>query len=77
MSIKPIVEWLKVKKQDNTKKTVGQEFVLSYMDHMLTGIEDIVGYHGRHWWMHRLAKWNDEYLNPILQRDPSSSPDSR
>merc|ERR1712062_139732 len=27
--------------------------------------------------MHRLAKWNDEYLNPILQRDPSSSPDSQ
>ena len=51
MSIKPIVEWLKVKRQDNTKKTLGQEFVISYLDHMLTGIEDIVGNRGRHWWV--------------------------
>ena len=49
MSIKPIVEWLKVKRQDNTKKTLGQEFVISYLDHMLAGIEDIVGNRGRHW----------------------------
>lgn len=49
MTVKPIVEWLKVKKQDNHEKTVLQEFSTSYIDHILTGIEDIVGYHGRHW----------------------------
>ena len=49
MSIRPIVEWLKVKKQDSTSKTIGQELVISYLDHMLTGIHDIVGNHGRHW----------------------------
>ena len=39
MTVKPIVEWLKVKKQENKEKTVSQEFVGSYIDHMLTGIE--------------------------------------
>ena len=51
MTIKPIVEWLKVKKQENKEKTVSQEFVCSYIDHMLTGVEDIIGYHGRHWYV--------------------------
>ena len=51
MTVKPIVEWLKVKKQSNEEKTISQEFVNSYLDHILTGIEDIVGFHGRHWFV--------------------------
>lgn len=28
-------------------------------------------------WMQRLARWNDEYLNPILQRNPDTGHDAR
>ena len=27
--------------------------------------------------MQKLSRWNEEYLNPILQRDPSTTPDAR
>jgi hypothetical protein len=49
MTIAPIVEWLQVKKQDETEKTVCQEMTVSMVDHMMTGIEDLLGSHGRHW----------------------------
>lgn len=49
MTIGPIVEWLQVKKQEEVEKTVGQEMVTTMVDHMMTGVGDILGSHGRHW----------------------------
>ena len=39
------------------------------MDHLTTGIEDIIGYHGRHWWIHKIHEINAKYINPILMHD--------
>jgi len=51
MTIGPIVEYLQVKKQEEVEKTVGQEMVTTMVDHMMTGIEDILGSRGRHWYV--------------------------
>ena len=25
----------------------------------VSGVEDVIGHHGRHWWMHKLTEFND------------------
>jgi len=70
MTIGPIVEWLQVKKQEKQEQTVGQEVVTTMVDHFMTGVSDILGDHGRHWWMQRLNRLTAQHLTPILQREP-------
>ena len=72
MTIGPIVEYLQVKKQEQSVKTVGQEVVTTMVDHMMTGVSDILGSHGRQWWMQRIGRWNEKYLYSWLQREPDT-----
>ena len=39
------------------------------MDHVTTGIEDIIGHHGRHWWIHKINEINAKHINPIFMHD--------
>lgn len=70
MTIKPIVEWLQVKKQGEQEQTVMKEMTESFVDHLTVGIADIIQSRGRHWWMNKIANLTDEYLTPILVREP-------
>ncbi|CAG5086677.1 Oidioi.mRNA.OKI2018_I69.PAR.g11314.t1.cds [Oikopleura dioica] len=70
MTIKPIVEWLQVKKQGEQEQTVLKEMTESVVDHLTVGIADIIQSRGRHWWMNRIANLTDDYITPILVREP-------
>ena len=39
------------------------------LDHITSGVEDIIGYHGRHWWIQKLREINAKYINPIFTRN--------
>ena len=41
----------------------------------VSGIEDVIGHHGRHWWMHKLTEFNAKHINPIFTRDSWRLPD--
>ena len=53
-SVGPIVEWLNVKKGDQEKRGMDEEVVYRAIDHVVSGIEDVIGHHGMHWWMHKV-----------------------
>ena len=97
-SIGPIVEWLKVKREDTEKRGMDEEVVYRAIDHLgttfydsvlwfityesffvmyrlVSGIEDVIGHHGRHWWMHKLTEFNAKHINPIFTRDSWRLPD--
>ncbi|XP_035265889.1 sodium/hydrogen exchanger 2-like [Anguilla anguilla] len=50
MTIKPLVELLEVKRRKRAPTTVSEEIHSRLLDHLLSGIEDIVGYWGQHYW---------------------------
>ena len=68
-TIAPIVEWLNVKKADHGKLGMDEEVVYRAIDHVVHGVEDIIGNHGMHWWFHKLTVLNAKYINPIFTRD--------
>ena len=43
--------------------------------YLVSGIEDVIGHHGRHWWMHKLTEFNAKHINPIFTRDSWRLPD--
>uniref|UniRef100_A0A3Q3XEE4 Sodium/hydrogen exchanger n=1 Tax=Mola mola TaxID=94237 RepID=A0A3Q3XEE4_MOLML len=50
MTIKPLVELLAVKKKQEAKRSINEEIHTQFLDHLLTGIEDICGHYGHHHW---------------------------
>uniref|UniRef100_A0A8C5CPR2 Sodium/hydrogen exchanger n=1 Tax=Gadus morhua TaxID=8049 RepID=A0A8C5CPR2_GADMO len=55
MTIKPLVELLEVKKRKRALPTVSEEIHSRILDHLLAGIEDVVGYWGQHYWKDKLV----------------------
>ncbi|TMS17632.1 Sodium/hydrogen exchanger 2 [Larimichthys crocea] len=53
MTIKPLVELLDVKRKKRALPTVSEEIHSRLIDHLLAGIEDVVGYWGQHYWKDR------------------------
>ncbi|XP_066504797.1 sodium/hydrogen exchanger 2-like isoform X2 [Hoplias malabaricus] len=76
MTIKPLVELLDVKKKKRVLPTVSEEIHCRLLDHLLSGIEDVVGYWGQHYWKDKFEQFNTKYLKRFLIREdkqPKSS----
>ncbi|XP_043983471.1 sodium/hydrogen exchanger 2-like isoform X1 [Gambusia affinis] len=65
MTIKPLVELLDVKRK-RALPTVSEEIHSRLLDHLLSGIEDVVGYWGQHFWKDRFEQFNKKYLRRFL-----------
>lgn len=66
MTIKPLVELLAVKKKQEAKRTINEEIHTQFLDHLLTGIEDICGHYGHHHWKDKLNRFNKKYVKRCL-----------
>ncbi|XP_018416665.1 PREDICTED: sodium/hydrogen exchanger 1 [Nanorana parkeri] len=66
MTIRPLVELLAVKKKQETKRSINEEIHTQFLDHLLTGIEDICGHYGHHHWKDKLNRFNKTYLKKCL-----------
>ncbi|KAL7863441.1 hypothetical protein SRHO_G00124250 [Serrasalmus rhombeus] len=76
MTIKPLVELLDVKRKKRVLPTVSEEIHCRLLDHLLSGIEDVVGYWGQHYWKDKFEHFNTKYLKRFLIREdkqPKSS----
>ncbi|KAL6117960.1 uncharacterized protein ACO6RY_15647 [Pungitius sinensis] len=69
MTIKPLVELLDVKKEKRALPSVSEEIHSRLIDHLLAGIEDVVGYWGQHYWKDKFEKFNVKYFRRILIRE--------
>ncbi|XP_061918290.1 sodium/hydrogen exchanger 1 isoform X1 [Entelurus aequoreus] len=66
MTIKPLVDLLAVKKKQEAKRTINEEIHTQFLDHLLTGIEDICGHYGHHHWKDKLNRFNKKYVKKCL-----------
>ncbi|KAM4621892.1 sodium/hydrogen exchanger 2-like [Polymixia lowei] len=66
MTIKPLVELLEVKRKKRALPTVSEEIHSRLLDHLLAGIEDVVGYWGQHYWKDKFEQFNRRYLRRFL-----------
>uniref|UniRef100_A0A8C5DYI1 Sodium/hydrogen exchanger n=1 Tax=Gouania willdenowi TaxID=441366 RepID=A0A8C5DYI1_GOUWI len=66
MTIRPLVELLAVKKKKETKRSINEEIHTQFLDHLLTGIEDVCGHYGHHHWKDKLNRFNKTYVKKCL-----------
>ncbi|XP_069372096.1 Na(+)/H(+) exchanger beta-like [Paralichthys olivaceus] len=66
MTIRPLVELLEVKKKKESKRSINEEIHTQFLDHLLTGIEDICGHYGHHHWKDKLNRFNKTYVKKWL-----------
>lgn len=75
MTIRPLVELLAVKKKKETKGSINEEIHTQFLDHLLTGIEDICGHYGHHHWKDKLNRFNKTYVKKwLITGERSSEP---
>ncbi|XP_031151529.1 Na(+)/H(+) exchanger beta-like [Sander lucioperca] len=66
MTIRPLVDLLAVKKKKESKRSINEEIHTQFLDHLLTGIEDICGHYGHHHWKDKLNRFNKAYVKKWL-----------
>uniref|UniRef100_A0AAQ5Z681 Sodium/hydrogen exchanger n=1 Tax=Amphiprion ocellaris TaxID=80972 RepID=A0AAQ5Z681_AMPOC len=66
MTIRPLVELLAVKRKKESKGSINEEIHTQFLDHLLTGIEDVCGHYGHHHWKDKLNRFNKKYVKKWL-----------
>ncbi|XP_038580920.1 Na(+)/H(+) exchanger beta-like [Micropterus salmoides] len=75
MTIRPLVELLAVKRKKETKGSINEEIHTQFLDHLLTGIEDVCGHYGHHHWKDKLNRFNKAYVKRwLIAGDRSTEP---
>ncbi|XP_061597273.1 Na(+)/H(+) exchanger beta-like isoform X2 [Cololabis saira] len=75
MTIRPLVELLAVKKKEESKGSINEEIHTQFLDHLLTGIEDICGHYGHHHWKDKINRFNKSYVKKwLIAGDRSTEP---
>ncbi|XP_064638155.1 Na(+)/H(+) exchanger beta-like [Lineus longissimus] len=70
ITVKPLVQLLKIKKANIGCLSVSQEVHTHVQDHMMAGIEEIIGRRGNNFWRTFLDHVDEKYLKSWLQREP-------
>ncbi|XP_071165324.1 sodium/hydrogen exchanger 1-like isoform X1 [Mytilus edulis] len=73
ITIKPLVKLLRVKLQSTDKVTIGEEINSHVTDHVMAGIEEVLGRRGEHHFREILEYYNSKYVKNWLQRNPTST----
>ncbi|XP_072013196.1 Na(+)/H(+) exchanger beta-like isoform X2 [Amphiura filiformis] len=69
MTIKPIVEKLKVQKADEEQPSMNQQIFSRLSDHLLAGVEDILGHYGSHHYKDKWELFEKKTIRRWLVRD--------
>ncbi|XP_030380613.1 sodium/hydrogen exchanger 3 isoform X11 [Scaptodrosophila lebanonensis] len=69
ITIKPLVEILNVKRAQKRKPTMNERIHERFMDHLMAGIEDIVGKTGNYNVRDKFKRFDNRFIRPLLIRD--------
>ncbi|KAI5717711.1 hypothetical protein M8J77_009950 [Diaphorina citri] len=69
ITIKPLVKILNVKTAERRKPSMNERIHERLMDHVMAGIEDILGRHGNHHVRDRFKRFDNRFIRPYLLRD--------
>uniref|UniRef100_A0ACB8FJ27 Sodium/hydrogen exchanger 2 n=1 Tax=Sphaerodactylus townsendi TaxID=933632 RepID=A0ACB8FJ27_9SAUR len=75
VTIRPLVEFLDVKRSNKKQPAVSEEIHSRFFDHVKAGIEDVCGHWGHNFWKDKFIKFDKKYLRKLLIREnqPKSS----
>ncbi|XP_038206290.1 sodium/hydrogen exchanger 3 [Zerene cesonia] len=69
ITIKPLVKILNVKTVEKRKPTMNERIHERFMDHLMAGIEDILGKHGNHHMRDKFKRFDNRFIRPFLLRN--------
>ncbi|KAF5273248.1 hypothetical protein FQA39_LY07579 [Lamprigera yunnana] len=69
ITIKPLVKILNVKTAEKRKPTMNERIHEKLMDHLMAGVEDILGQHGNYHVRDRFKRFDNKYIRPFLLRN--------
>ncbi|KAK7873403.1 hypothetical protein R5R35_000199 [Gryllus longicercus] len=69
ITIKPLVRILNVKRQEKRKPSMNERIHERFMDHLMAGIEDILGHHGNYHVRDKFKRFDNRFIRPLLIRD--------
>ncbi|KAK3849232.1 hypothetical protein Pcinc_044001 [Petrolisthes cinctipes] len=67
-TIKPLVSLLQIQRASHGRKNLGEEINNTTMDHIMAGVEEILGQHGDFYLRELLVHYNDKYLRKWFLR---------
>ncbi|KAK4303533.1 hypothetical protein Pmani_024464 [Petrolisthes manimaculis] len=67
-TIKPLVSLLQIQRASHGRKHLGEEINNTTMDHIMAGVEEILGQHGDFYLRELLVHYNDKYLRKWFLR---------
>nr|XP_040028951.1 sodium/hydrogen exchanger 2-like [Gasterosteus aculeatus aculeatus] len=68
ISIRPILEYMNIRKTNKDVDTINVEIHTRTMEHVLSGVEDLCGQWSHYYWKDKFKKFNDRVLRRILLR---------
>ncbi|XP_031830513.1 na[+]/H[+] hydrogen exchanger 2 isoform X3 [Nomia melanderi] len=69
ITIKPLVKILNVKRAERKKPTMNERIHERIIDHVMAGIEDILGKHGNYHVRDKFKRFDNKFIRPYLVRD--------
>uniref|UniRef100_A0A8D8LMC1 Sodium/hydrogen exchanger n=1 Tax=Cacopsylla melanoneura TaxID=428564 RepID=A0A8D8LMC1_9HEMI len=69
ITIKPLVKILNVKTGEKKKPSMNERIHERLMDHVMAGVEDILGRHGNHHVRDRFKRFDNRFIRPYILRD--------
>ncbi|CAD7087971.1 unnamed protein product [Hermetia illucens] len=69
ITIKPLVKLLNVKRASKRKPTMNERIHERFMDHLMAGIEDIIGKTGNFNMRDKFKRFDNRFIRPLLLRD--------
>ncbi|XP_042226062.1 probable Na(+)/H(+) antiporter nhx-9 isoform X1 [Homarus americanus] len=73
MTIKPLVNLLQIQKHKSGKRNLSEEINTTTMDHIMAGVEEILGQHGDFYLRELMVYYNDKYLKKWFLRPSCES----
>ncbi|KAK0158559.1 hypothetical protein PV328_009545 [Microctonus aethiopoides] len=69
ITIKPLVKILNVKRAERRKPTMNERIHERIMDHIMAGVEDILGKHGNYHLRDKFKRFDNKFIRPWLVRN--------
>lgn len=69
ITIRPLVEFLKVKRASKRKPTMNERIHEKVIDHLMAGVEDIIGKTGNYNLRDKFKRFNNRFIRALLIRD--------
>ncbi|CAP22181.2 Protein CBR-NHX-3 [Caenorhabditis briggsae] len=68
ITIRPLVNCLKVKRKEHRDATMVESVYNKYLDYMMSGVEDIAGQRGHYSFIENFERFNAKVIKPVLMR---------